>query len=105
MSITVADIPDGAVLISPVGDTGSQPIYTWNAVLNSSWYYLYVSDSTGKRIDKWYTAADVECPSGTGNCSVKPDTTLALGAGKWWVQTWNSNGYGPWSDGLAFDVK
>jgi hypothetical protein len=104
IDITVADIPDKAILISPEGDIGSQPTYTWNAVSKATWYYLWVNDSTGKRIDKWYTASEVGCPSGTGACSVKPDTVLALGGGKWWIQTWNTAGYGPWSDGMEFVV-
>ena len=30
---------------------------------------------------------------------------LAAGAvAHWWVQTWNANGYGPWSDALEFSV-
>ena len=97
MAFSVGPEPGKAVLVSPSGAAGLKPTYTWNAVLNSTWYYLYVNDSTGKRVDKWYTAAEAKCSIGTGTCSVKPDIALALGAGKWWIQTWNEVGYGPWS--------
>jgi hypothetical protein len=30
---------------------------------------------------------------------------LAAGSGKWWVETWNPNGSGPWSDGMTFTVS
>ena len=94
-----------ATLISPSGsDTSTTPIYTWNVDANSTWYYLWVNDSTGNKIKQWYTAAQAGCASGTQKCSVKPDVTLASGSFKWWVQTWNPNGLGPWSDAMAFSV-
>ena len=42
------------------------PIYTWNAVENSTRYRLWVDDSTGNMIKKWYSAEDANCPAGTG---------------------------------------
>jgi hypothetical protein len=32
-------------------------------------------------------------------------TTLPVGTNTWWVQTWNSAGYGPWSSGLTFTIS
>ena len=87
------------------GINTSMPTYTWNAVPNSTWYYLWVDDSIGNKIRQWYKAADAGCTSGTGTCSLTPGTALTVGAGKWWVQTWNSVGYGPWSTGMAFTVS
>jgi hypothetical protein len=96
--------PPAATLISPSGTIStSTPTYTWNAVSNSTWYYLWVNDSaTSAKIQTWYTAAQAGCPSGTGTCSVTPSTTLASGSATWWIQTWNSFGYGPWSSGMSF---
>lgn len=97
--------PPSATLISPNGTiTDTTPTYTWNAVANSTWYYLWVNDSTGNVIRKWYTADQAGCASGTGTCSVTPATTLASGNGTWWIQTWNSAGYGPWSAGMNFNI-
>jgi len=94
-----------ATLVSPLGTvTGTAPIYTWNVDANSTWYYLWVDDSTGNKIKQWYTAAQAGCSSGAGTCSVTPGVALAAGSAKWWVQTWNPNGLGPWSDGMAFSV-
>jgi hypothetical protein len=80
------------------------PTYSWSAVSTSTWYYLWVMDSTGVKLSQWYTAAQAGCGSGTGTCSVNPATTLALGAGTWYIQTWNNAGTGAWSSGLGFTV-
>jgi hypothetical protein len=74
-------------------------------VPGSTWYYLYVNDSTGTRITQWYSASEAGCSEGTGTCAVSPGTVLATGAGVWWVQTYGPNGYGPWSNSMAFTVS
>jgi hypothetical protein len=83
--------------------TTTAPTFTWNASPSASMYYLWVDD--GNRIPKlqqWYTAAQANCLSGSGACTVAPGTVLPAGSYTWWVQTWNSTGYGPWSSGLGF---
>ena len=70
------------------------PTYTWNAVNGATWYYLWVDGPSGNVIKTWYEATAI-CSAAT--CSVTPDTTLGSGAHKWWVRTWSSAGYGPWS--------
>ena len=98
-------LPGKATLVSPSGTISTTtPGYTWNAVSNSTWYYLWVRDSTGDRVIQWYSAAQAGCGSGTGTCSVSPGTALAGGSAEWWVQTWNAAGYGPWSNGMVFTV-
>ena len=94
-----------ATLVSPSGTiSGNTPAYTWNAVPSSTYYYLYVNDSTGNKVSTWYSKEAAGCSGDTGTCTASPGTALAAGAGTWWVQTWNTNGYGPWSAGLAFTV-
>ena len=94
-----------ATLVSPSGTiTTNTPTYVWKAVSNSTWYYLWVGDSAANKIQKWYTATEVGCASGTGTCSVTPSIGLAAGAAQWWIQTWNEAGYGPWSDAMSFTV-
>jgi hypothetical protein len=110
MSFTIAasGLPGKATLIAPSGAiTTSAPTYSWKAVTGATWYQLWVNDSTTSsgKIKTWYTAEQAGCPSGTGTCSVTPTTALASGAGQWWIQTWNENGYGPWSDGLSFTLE
>jgi thioesterase domain-containing protein len=98
-------LPSAATLVSPGGKVSdATPRYTWNAVANASWYYLWVDDSSGNVIKKWYRSSDVGCDSERGTCSVIPEVTLSKGSGRWWVQTWNSSGYGPWSSAMLFDI-
>ena len=98
--------PGKATLVSPSGTNYEDtPTYSWNAVSDSTWYYLWVNDSKGNPINKWYTAADAGCESGSGLCSITPNTELALGSCEWWIQTWNDDGYGDWSDSLSFAVE
>jgi hypothetical protein len=99
--------PGKAILNSPSGTIAiASPTYTWNAVANSSWYQLWVNDNTGlPRIQRWFTAAQAGCPSGAGTCFVTPVTALADGSYRWWIQTWNDSGYGPWSDAMSFTIR
>jgi hypothetical protein len=93
-----------ATLISPWGQTfDSTPTYTWTAVTNATWYHLWVNRGSGTFGEKWYTAAEVGCPAGTGNCSLTPGTEQPAGTYTWWIQAWY-NAYGPWSDGKTFYV-
>jgi hypothetical protein len=98
--------PGAATLVSPSGTiTDTTPTYTWNAVSNATWYDLWVNGPSGNVIKQWYTAAQAGCAGGTGTCTVTPPTTLSNGSHTWWIQTWNSAGYGPWSGGLSFMVS
>jgi hypothetical protein len=100
-----AKSPPATMLASPSGSVGSNSLtYTWNAVSSASWYYLWVNDSSGNAINQWYQASEVGCASGSGMCSATPGIALNQGAGRWWIQTWNSDGYGPWSNAMSFDV-
>ena len=94
--------PPAATLNLPFGFISDpQPIYAWDAVASATWYRLYVMDATGKIIDTWYTSAESNCNSGTETCSIKPPTTVT-GRSRWWIGTYNSHGYGPWSNFLEF---
>jgi hypothetical protein len=102
----VSPLPEAVTLVSPAGKTYTKtPTYVWNAVSNSTQYYLKVNDSDGTKIQQWMTASEAGCPTGTGTCSLTPTTELAAGAGTWWVQTRNSFGDGPMSQGLDFTVS
>jgi hypothetical protein len=99
-------LPGQATLMSPSGKiTTDAPSYTWNAVANATWYYLWVNDSSGNRIRSWHPASEVGCAGGTGTCSVAPERGLVPGPCEWWILTWNSLGFGPWSDGLKFILE
>ncbi len=93
---TTPTIPAGAVLTTPTGTIASlTPTYTWNRVNMATWYRLYVKGPYGVVRDQWVQAVSI-CNAST--CSV-PSPTLTNGDHIWWVQTYNSAGYGPWKKG------
>jgi hypothetical protein len=96
--------PVGATLVSPNGAViTATPTYTWNAVAGATQYELWVTDSAqAGKVKQWVTADQAGCAAGTGTCSATPSTALAPGAATWWVLTWDSLGYGPWSAGMGF---
>ena len=98
--------PDIATLVSPNDTVGTyNPTYTWNSVHDSTSYRLMVNSSTGNVINELYDAANLMCPD--QRCSVKPSEpsqTLAIGSYKWWIQTSNCKGDGPWSSNMSFKI-
>ena len=90
--------------IAPAGVTSdSTPTYRWSVVSGATWYQLWVSDTTGTVVNRWYTASQVNASS--GECSVTPAEAVASGNATWWVRAWNQqSGNRPWSVGLAFLV-
>jgi hypothetical protein len=103
-AVESAALAGQATLISPSGETfDATPTYTWTAVTDATWYHIWINRGTGTLGEKWYTAAEVGCPSGTGNCSLTAPAALAPGTYTWWIQAWY-NAYGPWSDGKPFYV-
>jgi Zn-dependent metalloprotease len=97
--------PSAATLVSPSGTTTNTPTFTWNMVSAAAEYLLWVDDSTGNRVQQWYTASAAGCSSVEGICSVSPGVALAAGAGSWKVQTRNTGGTGPWSSSMSFSVE
>jgi hypothetical protein len=99
----VDPVPGKVTLISPsniyTGDT--TPTYRWNSDPFASFYQLWVNDAIGTRITQWYTEAELGCAAG-GVCAITPAVALTVGAAAWWVQTWNPQGFGPWSDSRQF---
>ena len=94
-------LPAAATLVSPSGSiTTNNPTYTWNKVLDASWYYLYVSGPSGYVFTQWY---HIDTVCGASTCSIANATTLGAGSHTFWVQTWNNVGYGPWSTGMSFN--
>lgn len=103
--------PPAAILNTPNNnETSARPEFVWQAEENSAMYYVWIRDSeTPKgdpKIDEWVTAADAGCPNGTGTCSYTPSIDLASGNNaRWWIQTMNEAGTGPWSEGFWFSVQ
>ena len=101
--------PGAATLVSPNGAiTDTTPVYTWNKVNASTWYYLWVSKVNGDGSlttvhTKWYDST-VVC--GGATCSITPvGVTLTSGNYRWWIQTFNDDsGYGLWSSPMNFSL-
>ncbi|MBF0444770.1 MAG: cadherin repeat domain-containing protein [Magnetococcales bacterium] len=101
------DIEDSAdnTAGSPTGEIESTtPTYQWNATDSATYYQLRVVNSSGSDIHKkWYTAADVDCSSGSGTCSITPNLILSSGSYTWYIKPWTTS-VGSESDGTAFVV-
>jgi len=81
----------------PNANLKTKPVYTWSNVPQATWYRMYVKGPYGLVLDQWYRSRDV-CFG--AYCSVESPTTLASGDHTWWVQTYNSAGYGPWRSAI-----
>jgi len=95
--------PVAAVLSSPSGAISeTNPIFKWNKVEGSTWYYLWVSKGGEVALKKWYTASSVD---GGDHCEIQPDLNLDSGDYQWWIQTYNDAGTGAWSSGMPFSIE
>lgn len=107
-TVDTGALPGKVELIAPSGTiTDNTPTYTWNADPNASEYVLQVNGSGGisVKLVESYTADEVGCGEGTGECSVTPDFELVYGSYQWAVSGANSDGDGPLSDALSFTVE
>ena len=100
-----AAVPGGTTLTAPAsGATVAQPTFTWTKVSGASYYYFWLQPAGREALSKTWYAADAVC--GATTCSITP--TVAWTGGptyQWWVQTWNSAGYGPWTAMSTFDLQ
>ncbi|MCG8686839.1 MAG: hypothetical protein MI892_18305 [Desulfobacterales bacterium] len=108
LSISVSTgltLPSAATLISPDGTAANFVTFTWEAVSDATYYYLWVDDDSGSnRIKKWYTAEECGCGGGESQCGITTDVSLDAGGYTWYIQTWNDIGFGFWSSGTDFTV-
>ncbi len=99
-----ASVPGKVTLIDPSGGQATNtPAYSWNPVAGATWYRLWVNDESGTPLIQWYTSASVNCTGMAGVCSVTPNVPIS-GSANWWVQAWNTAGYGAWSDAKSFNI-
>jgi len=97
-------VPTTPVPVSPIGASAANTAFAWNPAVNATYYYVIASDSTGVRIDRWVTPAQVGCATGVGVCTLPSGLTLNSGAGSWKVIAYNPTGYSVWSTPLAFVI-
>jgi hypothetical protein len=98
-STTIPTVPAAPVLTEPKNDIGTNytPTYKWGKLASATHYHLYVAGPSGLVKDQWYPSADICDLVVVGECSVV-SPTLGGGAHVWYVQAYNSAGYGPWSN-------
>jgi hypothetical protein len=95
-------MPGAPTSIGPSGSSAPAfPTYSWNRVSAASWYYLWVQPTGGSPVVlKWLQAHEV-CNATT--CAATPVVSLSSGQSyQFWVQTWNDEGYGPFSAAMGF---
>lgn len=94
--------PATATPLSPDGAAaGANPTYQWTPAADATWYYVWVQDTTGTIVQRWYKADDVGC--GAGTCTITPSETVT-GNATWWVRSWNLAGFSEWSSGQDFSA-
>ena len=76
-----------------------RPMFEWSPIGPASWYNVWVQDGNGVFLfSRWYTASSARCSAGWGSgCSIESPMDIPNG-GRWWVLSWNNNGYGTWSN-------
>jgi hypothetical protein len=95
---------DPLTLLEPSGQAVTNtPTYQWVPSAGATWYQLWVNDSNGNAVNRWYTAEQVGAASGTA--AVTPGDLLSSGNARWWVRAWSSEfGFCPWYGPLSFQV-
>jgi hypothetical protein len=92
-TFTVPDFRPGAS--TPLSPTGNvvlntfRPEFVWTQVATSGWYQVWLNRNGGKHIAFWQ--------EGTASTNWTSPTNMPAGNWQWWVRTWNTFGYGPWS--------
>jgi hypothetical protein len=88
-------VPGKATLLAPAGSIATNPpTFTWQPVEHASWYYLWLDRGEMPVLRQWVKGA----------ANHVPGHALAFGSYRWWVRTWNVDGYGPWSAPMALNV-
>ncbi len=95
--------PGTVIPVSPSGTTDeTTPIFTWNEDPASTWYKLFIGDSSEEKVyAQWYDASNI-CSG--GSCLVALESELLKDNYEWWVKSWNNYG-SVWSDGMSFTVQ
>jgi len=72
--------------------TTRRPTLEWNPGTAAEWSQLYMT-----RNGSLYQSVWLE-----GVSEWTPGSTLPAGDYRWWIRTWNTDGFGPWSDAASF---
>jgi len=96
-------LPGKATLVSPRDVIGTMnPTFVWNAVAESTRYCLKIADARNPNVPIFKACYDAEEVLSGQTCTISPKIDLAAGSYRWWIQTVNCKGDGPWSSFLGF---
>lgn len=91
-------VPGAVTHLVPADGTelaGRRPELAWSeADPGATWYQLWINRDGVTYHSQWLDRTR----------TWRSATDLPAGEYRWWVQTWNSDGYGPWSDGAVFSI-
>ncbi|MCX6673255.1 MAG: hypothetical protein NTY37_05710 [Methanothrix sp.] len=103
---TSSSFPGKATLVSPKDTIGSKnPTFVWKSVKGCTQYCLKVANANDQNhpiFEKCYDSAEVLSDQ---ICSITPGLDLAPGSYRWWIQTRNCKGDGPWSNLMSFKFQ
>ena len=100
---TSKSLPGKATLVSPKNAIGNKnPTFIWNAVAGCTRYCLKVANVNSLNAPVFQECYDASEVLSGKVCSVTPVINLKAGSYRWWIQTTNCKGDGPWSDFMAF---
>lgn len=98
--------PGQATLVSPRDAIGTaNPTFVWNPVVNCTKYCLKVASANQPNVpirELCYDAHEVLSDRG---CLAKPELNLVPGSYRWWINTSNCKGKGPWSNFTEFKYQ
>jgi hypothetical protein len=103
---TSTSFPGKAILVSPKDVAGSMnPTFVWKSVPGCTRYCLKVADAKYQNEPIFIGCYDAEEVISGERCSITPVLDLVEGSYRWWIQTINCKGDGPWSNYMSFKYQ
>ena len=85
-----------------VQGTALSLVWHEQGVTNIGWFNIWINRNGGSYWNQWIQASETT-PVSTNRSYALP-MTLPFGTYQSWIQTWNTDGSGPWSDASDFHV-
>jgi len=102
---TISGPPARATALAPNSTISARtPEYEWTRITNATRYRLYVVDATGVRVRAWVTPAEAGCVEVGQNCKFRFNAGVK-GDVRWYVRSYNSDGFALWSPRQNFVVQ
>ncbi|MDD1748934.1 MAG: hypothetical protein LUO89_03565 [Methanothrix sp.] len=103
---TSSSFPGKATLVSPKSTISTKnPTFVWKPVTGCTQYCLKVANAKNQNEPIFEERYDVEESLSEQGCSITPVLDLDPGNYRWWIQTINCKGDGPWSNYMSFKYQ